>query len=626
MRSWSEQMSQKLKPGWPILGRYIADHLWGYLAALLSIALSSVLAAVIPQLVGRLADTYNAGSLTPHTAERIALWILLVGSIRVTLGWLGRFLIAQHGRKLTFRIREQLFRKWETLTPSYYHQHSTGELLSHALSDVDVVRQMAAMGINTAINGIFMLGASAYFMVFTMDARLAAVGLIPLLGIPALIRYFGPKIKRQSAIFQASVGAMSQTVEEIVGGIRTVKAFSNELVIQRRFESQISALVEQKLHFTRLSAFFGASIPLLSALGFIVVIWYGSWLVIQHQLSLGALVSFLLYLTLLRQPLEQLGNMLNVVQRASASLSRIAELLAVEPDTVDRPNAIEAPRIQGTIEVRNLTFRYPGASSDSLRNVSFRLAPGQTLGVVGTIGSGKTTLAHLLLRLYEPPAGTIFIDGRDILDIPLEQLRLSIAYVPQNSFLFSTTVTANIAFSEEAAPEEDRVRRAAEVASVHQDIQKFAEGFESEIGERGVRLSGGQKQRLAIARMIYKQAPIRILDDSLSAVDTKTERAILENLGSDKRAATLVIAHRLSAVMNADEILILDDGQVAERGNHESLLGQGGIYSRLWMLQTGEIGRSDPLGPEPSSNAELLEIIRVEDQSATKEELEEQEV
>jgi ATP-binding cassette subfamily B protein len=338
------------------------------------------------------------------------------------------------------------------------------------------------------------------------------------------------------------------------------------------------------------------------------------------------LVSFLLYQTLLRQPLEQLGNMLNVVQRASASLSRISELLAVEPETVDRPKAVEVPRIQGSIEVRNLTFRYPGAPGDSLRNVSFCLAPGQILGVVGAIGSGKTTLAHLLLRLYEPPAGTIFIDGRDILDIPLEQLRLSISYVPQNSFLFSTTVTANIAFSEDAPPDEARVRRAAEVASVDRDIEKFAEGFGSEIGERGVRLSGGQKQRIAIARMIYKDAPIRILDDSLSAVDTKTERAILDNLGRDRCAATVVIGHRLSAVMNADEILVLDGGQVVERGSHESLLEQDGIYSRLWMLQTGEIGRSDPLGPEPSSDAELLEIIRVEDQSATKEELEEQEV
>ena len=208
--------------GWPILSRYIAEHPLAYATAVGSVALSSVLAAIIPLQVGHLADVYAAGSLTRQAAEWTAFWILLVGSVRVVFGWLGRFLTAQHGRRIIFHIREQLFQKWETLTPSYYHQHSTGELLSHALSDVDVVRQMAAMGFNTATNGFFMLAASAYFMFFTMDPRLAVTGLIPLLAIPALIRYLGPKIKEQSAIFQASVGSMSQTVEEIVGGIRTV--------------------------------------------------------------------------------------------------------------------------------------------------------------------------------------------------------------------------------------------------------------------------------------------------------------------------------------------------------------------------------------------------------------------
>ena len=611
--------------GWPILGRYVLQHPWTYAIAVSSMALSSILAAVIPKQVGHLADVYNAGALTLRAAEWMAFWIFLVAGVRVTLGWLGRFLIAQHGRKLTFLIREELFKKWETLTPSYYHRHSTGELLSHALSDVDVVRQMAAMGINTAISGIFMLGAAAAFMFFTMDARLACAGLIPLIGIPLLIRYFGPKIKHQSALFQASVGEMSQAVEEIVGGIRTIKAFGNEAVIQQRFEKHIDGLVEQKLQFTRLSAFFGASIPFLAALGFVVVLWYGSWRVIQHELSLGALVAFLLYLTLLRQPLEQLGNMLNTVQRASASLSRLAELLAVEPETQERPQALALPAVKGEIEVRHLTFRYPDATTDALRDISFRLTPGQTLGIVGSIGSGKSTLAHLLLRLYEPPAGTVFIDGRDIQDLPLAQLRQAIAYVPQSSFLFSTTVRANIAFSDDALPDENRIARAAGVAAVDHDIQKFAEGYATEIGERGVRLSGGQKQRLAIARMIYKSAPIRVLDDSLSAVDTKTERAILANLAHDSRTTTLVISHRLSAVMNADEILILEGGRIAERGTHASLLELGGIYSRLWRLQAGEIGRSDPLTPPPSANAELLEIIRIEDQSAAKEETEEQE-
>jgi len=611
------------RSGWHILGEYIARHRLAYVTAVLSIALSSTLAAIIPRLVGRLADTYAAGTLTLPSARHLALLVLATGTARVLLGWLGRFLTAQHGRIITFDIRDALFRKWETLTPAYYHGHSTGELLSHALSDVDVVRQVAAMGINTAINGVFMLGASMYFMFFHMNSRLALAGLVPLLAIPALIRHFGPKIKRQSGIFQSTLGQMSQTVEEIVGGIRTVKAFSNESLVERRFQDQLAELVEQKMRFVRLSAIFGALVPLMSAFGFIAVIWYGSFLAIRGEISLGNLIGFLLYLTLLKQPLEQLGNMLNTVQRASASLFRLSELLEVVPDTVETASENSVPPETGHIEVRDLTFRYAGTERDVLRGLSFSVAPGKTLGIVGSIGSGKTSLAHLLLRLYEPPAGTIFVDGRDIRSYSLEHLRRAIAYVPQNSFLFSTSVSENIAFSHDGAPDQAAVVRASRIASVDEDVAKFPEGYATEIGERGVRLSGGQKQRVAIARMIYKDSPIRILDDSLSAVDTRTERRILENLaaGDDGRltdSVTIVVSHRLSAVMNADEIILLEDGAVAERGDHAQLLSLGGTYARLWELQAGEVDKSDSIGPA-SVPAEILEILRTEDEEALNE-------
>lgn len=612
------------RSGWHLVGEYIASHPVAYLAAVGSIAASSVLAATIPRFIGRLADAYSAGTLTLSAARDIALLVLGVGTARVFFGWLGRYLTAQHGRIITFRIREALFRKWETLTPAYYHKHSTGELLSHALSDVDVVRQVAAMGINTAINGVFMLGASTYFMFFHMNARLAVAGLVPLLAIPVLIRHFGPRIKHQSGSFQASLGRMSQTVEEIVGGIRTVKAFNNEGVVLDRFEAQISDLVEEKMKFVRLSAIFGALVPLMSAFGFIVVIWYGGWLTIHREISLGILVEFLLYLTLLKQPLEQLGNMLNTVQRASASLGRLSALLDAAPDTVE--DARIAPRApsDGRIEVRDLTFRYPGTTANVLEDVSFSVQPGETLGIVGSIGSGKTTLAHLLLRLYEPPPGTIHVDGLDIRAYRLEQLRKAISYVPQNGFLFSTSIESNIAFSSEEPPTRERVADAARVAGIHEEIERFPEGYATEIGERGIRLSGGQKQRVAIARMIHKDSPVRVLDDSLSAVDTRTERRILENLGSRGEmaqgggSATIVISHRLSGVMNADEILLLDAGRVAERGNHESLLALDGTYARLWALQAGEIGKSDPATAPETIDGAILELLRVEDEDAAK--------
>jgi ATP-binding cassette subfamily B protein len=358
----------------------------------------------------------------------------------------------------------------------------------------------------------------------------------------------------------------------------------------------------------------------MAALGFIVVLAYGSSLTIHGVISLGDFVAFILYLALLRQPLEQLGNMLNIIQRASASLSRLAELLNAPVTVSDNDKLLSKTPVQGDIAVKNLSFRYPGADVDVLRNVSFSVKQGGTLGIIGPIGSGKTTLAHLLLRLYEPPQGALFIDGTEIHGFYLEHLRRSISYVPQNGFLFSTKVLENIAFSEEV-PDDARVHEAARLTVVDDDINKFSDGYKTEIGERGVRLSGGQKQRVAIARMIYKDAPIHILDDSLSAVDTKTERRILENMrarNTDAKRTTIIISHRLSAVMNADEILVLEQGVITERGNHAGLLKTGGLYSRLWNMQSGNTGRSEPVVAGYVEKPTLLEVLLVEEENAVK--------
>lgn len=622
----SDPTREQPRSGWPLLGRYIAQNPWAYVVAVASIAGSSTLAAVIPRLVGRLTDLFASHRLDLHQAHGLALWVVLVGSARVTLGWLGRFLTAQHGRIVTFRIREMLFEKWERLPPAYYHRHSTGELLSHALSDVDVVRQAAAMGINTAVNSVFMVGAAMWFMVFRMNARLALVGILPMFAIPFLIRYFGPRIKGRSAEFQAALGRMSQAVEETVGGIRTVKSFGNEPVELTRFETHLDELVVRKMRFVRLSAVFGALVPLASALGFVSTIWYGGYLVIHHQLSLGDLVGFLLYLTLLKQPLEQLGNMLNTLQRASASLSRLQTLLSAQPESTDGGPMLARFASRGAVEARHLTFRYPGTERDVIQDLSFSIPSGGTLGIVGSIGSGKTTLAHLLLRLQEPPGGSLFLDGLDVRDLALEDLRRSIAYVPQTGFLFSATIEANIGFSDDrGTPDPGRVAQAARLGGIEREIEAFPNRYATEIGERGVRLSGGQKQRVAIARMVHKEASVRILDDSLSAVDTDTERKILENFARENSSATsIVISHRLSAVRDAGEILVLDRGRVVERGKHAELLALEGIYAHLWTLQAGEIDRSPEASPDAAAEAGILEVLRTEDEEAVRSEVEEE--
>jgi ATP-binding cassette subfamily B protein len=313
-------------------------------------------------------------------------------------------------------------------------------------------------------------------------------------------------------------------------------------------------------------------------------------LAIQGKITLGDFVAFLLYLNLLRMPLEQLGQILNVFQRASGSLGRMAQLLNVRPDVSEHPEATGLPQLGGDVEIRALTFTYPGADKPALQDVSLSLKNGQTLGIVGGIGAGKTTLANLLLRLYDPPEGALWINGVDVRRIPLAELRRAIAYVPQNGFLFSASLSENIGFSE-SEPDAERIELAAKDAGVYDDIHDFPESFSTEIGERGVRLSGGQKQRVAIARMAYKDAAIRILDDSLSAVDTKTEQVILKNLYRDAQSdaghTTIIISHRLSAVRHANEIIVLDAGRVTERGTHDQLLARNGVYAKMWWMQAG---------------------------------------
>jgi ATP-binding cassette subfamily B protein len=547
------------------------------------------MAVWIPRLVGQFTDSWQHSGLTLADAGRCGGIILAVGFVRVMTGWIGRLLMAHHGRFITYQLRKKLFEKWETLSPAYYHRHSIGDLLSHALSDVEVVRQLMSMGINVAVNGLSMLIAALAIMMLQMNWRLAVVGLGPLIAIPAIVRYFGSRIRVQSMRFQEALGRMSQMVEEVIGGIRAVKAFGNEAVVGDRFETKNDAVVAEKMEFVRLSSIFSSLIPLLSAIGFILVMSYGGYLTINKTISLGDFIAFLLYLTLLRLPLEQLGQVLNIVQRASASLKRLSELLNVIPAVSDHQWPLYDQPIRGNITVKNLTFRYPDTEQDVLSNISFTINQGSTVGIIGSIGSGKTTLTNLLLRLYEPPAGTIFIDGKDILHYPLARIREGIGYVPQNAFLFSTTILDNIGFSE-AKPDKARAENAARTTAVYDNIQRFSEGFNTQIGERGVRLSGGQKQRVAIARMVYKDAPIQILDDSLSAVDTRTERAILKNLkniGIPK--TTIIISHRLSAVRQADEILVFDAGRIVERGTHAALIKQKGVYAQLWSMQSGVV-------------------------------------
>jgi ATP-binding cassette subfamily B protein len=562
----------------------------------LVLGLACILAATGLSLASPWVLKYVIDGLTTGVDRaRLGVYALAIVGLAVADGlfrYLMRSYVIGASRQIEYDLRNDFFAHLERLPQAYFHAHRTGDLMSRATSDLGAVRMMVGPAVmyfaSTALGFVVAIGIMLW-----IDARLTLIALLPLPGVTLGTRYFGKAIHDRFERIQAQLSNLSAVVQEAMAGVRVVRAYRQEPHELARFRAANDEYVTRNRGLIRLQAAFYPSLTLCFGLSGLLVLWVGGRAVIDGRLTLGEFVAFGRYLVLLSWPLIAFGWVINLVQRGVASWERMVEVLDAPvgeaPESAAGASPV-SPIVTGRIDARHLTFRYPGATEDALTDVSFTIEPGTTTAIVGATGSGKSTLVHLLPRIFEPPPGTLFIDGVDVGERPLASLRASMGAVLQEPFLFSDTVEGNILFGASDAGDADARRRRAETAAsmagVDADIRGFAAGYDTRVGERGITLSGGQKQRVALARALVVDPRILILDDALSAVDTATEDRILEHLRAVRQSRTcLIIAHRISTVRDADQILVLDAGRVVERGTHETLVAADGRYAEMHRRQ-----------------------------------------
>ena len=522
---------------------------------------------------------------------------LLVSGLRITglaavvmvFRFLWRYFFIGTSRRIERELRSKLYNHYLSLSASFYNEKKTGDLMAHATNDIDAVQRACGFGILTIVDPLFVIPISVAIMI-AIDPKLTLYAVLPLPILTLFMLGFGKVIHHRFEILQASYSSLMEKVRENIAGIRVLKSFVQERGTEDDFAVSNTDYLRKNMALVRVSGLFHPFIELMSGTTLAIVLWIGGISVVRNNISLGDFVAFTQYLSMLIWPMISLGWAVNLLQRGKASLGRINKMFAEQPEIM---NPVKPRSLGGTrISIRDLTFAYPTAEgrndTPALSDLQLTIEEGTTLGIVGLTGSGKSTMAHLIPRIFDPPVGTVCIGGTDIRDIDIATLRGSIGFVPQDPFLFSATISENIAFGNPSATN-DQVQEAARMAGIHEEILDFPEGYETTVGERGISLSGGQKQRVAIARALLLDPQIVVFDDPLSAVDAEREEFILTSLREFFHERTsIIVAHRLSAVMNADRTIVLDRGRIVEQGTHEELISQNGIYSRIWNLQQAE--------------------------------------
>lgn len=565
------------------------------------IGLGCVLCTTAFQLLSPWVLRYAIDDLTRGITRQKLLFyaglLLGISLVRGVFLFLMRRIIIAASRHIEYDIRNDVFARLQQLPLSYYQRHRTGDLMSRATNDLNAVRMMIGPAIMYSANTVLVFIVAIILMV-TIDLRLTLVSLLPLPFVSIAVRYFGSAIHRRFEAIQAQLSDVSAVVQEALSGVRVVRAYRQEAHEIARFKTSNLEYLHRNRVLIRLQGAFYPTMSLFLGLGSLLVLWLGSRDVIRGQITIGEFVAFNGYLVMLSWPMIAFGWVTNMLQRGFASWGRMLELLDAVPSISDETvtAAGQEASLAGAIELRDLTFTYPGAAQPALRDVSLRIEPGQTVALVGATGSGKSTLISLLPRLHQPPAGAVTIGGVDVREIPLGRLRGAIGFVPQEAFLFSDTIAANVAFGAPAGGrspaastlpgEPGSVAGAASIARLDKDVADFPRGYDTMVGERGITLSGGQKQRTALARAVRIDPSILVMDDALSAVDTYTEEEILSRLRGVMRARTsILVSHRISTVRDADQIFVLDDGRIVERGRHAELVAHNGLYAAMYRKQ-----------------------------------------
>jgi ATP-binding cassette subfamily B protein len=606
--------------------QYLARYRWQAIIPYVFLVIATLAQLMIPRMLGNIIDAITQGTIANgivprlntipedildqilagigiteeqlifnyENAERLlitsAVAILIFAVLRGVFAFLQTFTAERNSQSVAFDMRNDLFAKIQGLSFSYHDRNQTGQLMIRATDDVEKVRLFIGQGLLMAVGAIILLTGTLVIL-FSTNVRLTLVAL-PILPIAlVLFMIFGSKMGPMFMSIQKRLDKVNTVLQENLSGIKVVKAFTREKSEQKKFNFAADDLMDQQLYVARLFSVLFPFVILIASLGQALVLYFGGRQIIGGTLSLGEWQEFSLYMIFLFMPAAQLGMIITQMSQASASSTRIFEILDVENEVVDKPNAISLPEVEGRVKFDGVTFRYFNSGDPVLTDVNIDVEPGQTVALLGATGSGKSTIINLLPRFYDPSSGSISIDGYDLRDIKLDSLRTQIGIVLQETILFAGTIRENIAYGKPDASFQD-IEAAAKAAAAHEEIMAFPDAYETPVGERGATLSGGQKQRIAIARALLLNPRILILDDSTSSVDLVTEAEIQRALDELMLGRTsFVIAQRISTVINADQILVLDKGQIVARGNHEELLEESEIYAEIYNSQL--IGDAD---------------------------------